>query len=161
MKLESFKSFTYTANSSWEFLKKESKRLKTIITDKKLRETTYLCVEIMNSKRRTSEGETCSPGTNSRLPFDVNVMFNLSNTKLLITKDYRVWATTIEGQNALLQRCALRKFHVTNGQNKRDQITSDRRSKRAWSCVLCMQRMRSNNLKIRIAGSSCRPQQIS
>ena len=89
MKLESFKSFTYTANSSWEFLKKESKRLKTIITDKKLRETTYLCVEIMNSKRRTSEGETCSRGTNSRLPFDVNVMFNLSNTKLLITKGYR------------------------------------------------------------------------
>ena len=83
-----------------------------------------------NNERRTSEGETCSPGTNSRLPFDVNVMFNLSNTKLLITKGYRVWATTIEGQNALLQRCALRKFHVTNGQNKRDQITSDRRSKR-------------------------------
>ena len=84
----------------------------------------------MNSKRRTSEEETCSRGTNSRLPFDVNVMFNLSNTKLLITKGYRVWATTIEGQNALLQRC-VGKFHVTNGQNKRDQITSDRRSKRA------------------------------
>ena len=31
----------------------------------------------------------------------------------------------------LLQRCALRKFHVTDGQNTRDQITSDRRSKRA------------------------------
>ena len=41
----------------------------------------------------------------------------------------------------LLQRCALRKFHVrvTVGQNTRDQITSDRRSKRAWSkCVLCI-----------------------
>ena len=39
----------------------------------------------------------------------------------------------------LLQRCALRKFHVTDGQNTRDQITSDRRSKRAWSkCVLCI-----------------------
>ena len=37
----------------------------------------------------------------------------------------------------LLQRCALRKFHVTDGQNTRYQITSDRRSKRAWSkCVL-------------------------
>ena len=33
----------------------------------------------------------------------------------------------------LLQRCALRKFHVTDGQNTRDQITSDRKSKRAWS----------------------------
>ena len=37
----------------------------------------------------------------------------------------------------LLQRCALRKFHVTDGHNTRDQITSDRKSKRAWSkCVL-------------------------
>ena len=35
--------------------------------DKKLRETTYLCVEIMNSKRQ--KGETWSRGTNSRLPF--------------------------------------------------------------------------------------------
>ena len=48
-------------------------------------------------------------------------------------------ATTIEGQNALLHRCALRKVHVTDGQNTRDQITSDRRSKHAWSkCVLCI-----------------------
>ena len=39
----------------------------------------------------------------------------------------------------LLHRCALRKFHVTDSQNTRDQITSDRRSKRAWSnCVLCI-----------------------
>ena len=37
----------------------------------------------------------------------------------------------------LLQRCALRKFQVTDGQNTRDQITSDRRSKHAWSkCFL-------------------------
>ena len=39
--------------------------------DKKLRETTNLYVEIMNSKRQV-KGETL--GTNSRLPFDVNVM---------------------------------------------------------------------------------------
>ena len=39
----------------------------------------------------------------------------------------------------LLQRCALRKFHVIDGQNMRDQITNDRRSKRTWSdCVLCI-----------------------
>ena len=31
----------------------------------------------------------------------------------------------------LLQRCALRTFHVTVGQNTRDQVTSDRTSKRA------------------------------
>ena len=39
----------------------------------------------------------------------------------------------------LLQRCALIKFHVRGGQNTRDQITSDRRSKRAWShCIMCI-----------------------
>ena len=42
--------------------------------DKKLRKSTNLCVEIMNRKM-TSKGET---RTNQRLPFDVNVMFNLS-----------------------------------------------------------------------------------
>ena len=53
-------SFTCTANGKRqiqleEFLKIENeikKQLKTILMDKKLRETTYLCVEIMNSKRR-------------------------------------------------------------------------------------------------------------
>ena len=35
-----------------------------ILMDKKLRETTHLCVEVMNSK-----GETWSFGKNSRLPF--------------------------------------------------------------------------------------------
>ena len=50
--------------------------------DKKLRETTNLCVEIMNSKRQV-RGETWSRGTNSRLAFDVNVMLNLSNLSIL------------------------------------------------------------------------------
>ena len=50
----------------------EVKELKTIIMNKKLRETTYLCVEIMNSKRQVHcKGETWSRGTNLRLPFDV------------------------------------------------------------------------------------------
>ena len=40
--------------------------------DKKLRETTNLCVEIMNSKRQV-KGETWSRGINLRLLFDVNV----------------------------------------------------------------------------------------
>ena len=75
-------SFTCTENGKRqiqleEFLKIENEiKNKTILMDKKLRETTYLCVEIMNSKRR--KGETWSRGTNSRLPFDVNVMLNLS-----------------------------------------------------------------------------------
>ena len=46
---------------------------------KKLRETANLCVEIMNSERTTSKRETWSSGANSRLPFDVNMMLNLSN----------------------------------------------------------------------------------
>ena len=50
---------------------------------------------------------------------------------LVITKDYGVRATTIEGQNALLHRCALRKFRVTYRQITRDQIASDGKSKRA------------------------------
>ena len=93
---------------------------------------------------------------------------------LVITKDYGVRATTIEGQNALLHRCALRKFRVTYRQITRDQITSDGRSKRAWSnCVLCLPFILSGSpnefwrhtcdacvttrrLGLR-AGSSCRP----
>ena len=46
-----------------------------------------------------------------------------------------MWVTTIEW----LQCFALRKFHLTDGRNMRDQITSDRRSKCAWShCILCI-----------------------
>ena len=72
---------------------------------------------------------------------------------------------------SMIPQCrALLKFHVPDSQNTRDQITSDRRSKRAWSkCVLCiymskrmlatyLRRMCNNNLEIRITGSSCRPQ---
>ena len=47
-----------TSDSSWEFLKIENEQIKTaqkIFMDKKLRETTYLCVEIMNSKRQVKE----------------------------------------------------------------------------------------------------------
>ena len=47
--------------------------------DKNFCETTDLCLEIMSSKRQPgSKGETWSRGTNSRLPFDVKVMLNLS-----------------------------------------------------------------------------------
>ena len=47
------------------------------------------------------------------------VLLELSISNIL-TKGYGVRATTIEGQN----RCALPKFHVTDGQNTRDQITN-------------------------------------
>ena len=46
----------------------------------------------------------------------------------------------------LLQCCALRKFHVTDGQNMHDQIMSDRRSKLAVSkCVLFIPYIVSGN----------------
>ena len=47
--------------------------------DKKLCEATNLCVEIMNSKRQVKGKLGTLSGTNSRLPFDVNVMPYLSN----------------------------------------------------------------------------------
>ena len=43
--------------------------------DKKLCETTNVRAEIMNRRRQG--------GTNLRMPFDVNVIFNLSNNNLL------------------------------------------------------------------------------
>ena len=75
----------------------------------------------------------------------------------------------------LLQRSVLCRFHATDSQNMRDQITTGRTSKHGWShCLLCipfilsgspnkllaiyMRRMRNNNLEIKIMGSSCRPQ---
>ena len=45
--------------------------------DKKWRETTSFCEEVMNSKREVM-GETWSRDTNLCLPFDVNVMVKLS-----------------------------------------------------------------------------------
>ena len=45
--------------------------------------------------------------------------------KLVITKGYGVRTTTIKVKTLLLQRCALHKFHVTDGQNMHDQIMSD------------------------------------
>ena len=44
-----------------------------------------------------------------------------------------------KGQTFLLQCCALRRFHVADGQSMRDQITRGRRSKWARSnCILCI-----------------------
>ena len=49
-----------------------------------------------------------------------------------------MWAKTIEGQYAFAPSlCGLRKFHVTGSQNTRDQIASDRKSKRAYQIVFC------------------------
>ena len=62
--------------------------------DKKLHETTNSCVEIMDSKRR----ETWLRGTNSLLPFDVNVMLNLSRSVFIsasILKHAQRWRRPI------------------------------------------------------------------
>ena len=42
--------------------------------DKKLCESTNLCVEIMNNKRQVMGKLAWSSGTNLRLPFDIHVM---------------------------------------------------------------------------------------
>ena len=44
----------------------------------KLRETTNLCVEIMNSERQVYEKLAWSRDTNSGMPFDVNVKLKVS-----------------------------------------------------------------------------------
>ena len=50
---------------------------------------------------------------------------------LAITKGYGVRAATkSKVKKLLLKRCALRKFHVIDCHNTRDQVASDRRSKR-------------------------------
>ena len=55
--------------------------------------------------------------------------------RLVITTGYGVRATTIGGSNAIKRFCSnavlLRKFHLTDGQNTREQLTRGRRSKRA------------------------------
>ena len=61
------------------------KRFKTILMNKTLREATNLCVEIMNSKRRVNEKLSHVVHTNSGLPFDVNVKFNLSAKRYFYT----------------------------------------------------------------------------
>ena len=45
-------------------------------------------------------------------------------------------ATTIDGQNPFAPTLWFAQVYVIDGQNTRDQITSDKRSKRAWSEVV-------------------------
>ena len=74
-------------------------------------------------------------------------------------------------QTLLLQHCALRKFHVSDGQiktrvirlrgvegqNAPDQIAFFPSAKSKRILATYMRRMRKDNLEIRIAGASCRP----
>ena len=79
-----------------------------------------------------------------KITWDKKINDNIYRCILVITKGYGVRRQWLKVKTLLFQRCALRKFHVTDGQkavwsNSRDQITSNRRSKRVWSsCVLCI-----------------------
>ena len=72
-----------TSALSWEFLvnrkKADKKQLKAILKDKKLCETTNLCVEIMNSKWQVNGSLVMC----YKFAFTLwhNVMLNLSNSK--------------------------------------------------------------------------------
>ena len=61
-----------------------------------------------------------------------------------------------QGSKRFFSNAVFWKFHVTDDQNTRDHITRSRKSKRMLATYI--RRMRNNNLEIRIAGSSCRPQ---
>ena len=113
---------------------------------------------LLNTRKKKNRVKF-NPGLSANLPS--NNWAPIIQNLLVITKSYGVGAITIEGQNAFapsLCQCALRKLHVRSSQNTCDQITCDRRSKRARMLATYRRRMRSNNLGIRIARSSCRPQ---
>ena len=54
--------------------------------DKKLHETTNICVEIMKSKRQGKEKLGYVRGTNSRLPLDVNVILETLRSRFAIPR---------------------------------------------------------------------------
>ena len=94
----------------------EKKELKTIIMDKKLRETTYLCVEIMNSKRQVHcKGETWTRGTNLRLPFDVKgcltSVIDLFSLYVLFSQ-YRSRDNTLENCFLQISSCSRAYVHT-------------------------------------------------
>ena len=80
-----------------------------------------------------------------------------------------MWARYLTFERRSKRSCSnaavLRNFHVTEGQNTRDQITlcafHSFLVKVQQMLATNMRRMRNNNLEIRIAGSYCRPQQAT
>ena len=78
--------------------------------DKKLSETTYLCVEIMNSKRQVyCKGETWSRGTNLRLTLDVTwcltSLIDLFSLYVLFSQ-YRPRDNTLENSFFQISSCS-------------------------------------------------------
>ena len=123
----------------------EIKELKTIIMNKKLRETTYLCVEIMNSKRQVHcKGETWTRGTNLRLPFDVKgcltSVIDLFSLYVLFSQ-YRSRDNTLE--NCFLQISSCSRAYV---RTKRQSV------KFPWD--LCVREYKTYKLKSSIPRNS-------
>ena len=79
--------------------------------DKKLRGTTNLGVEIMNSKRQVLKEETWSSGTNLRLPFDVNLMLS-SHEKILLFCSLIHWTKHWSGMKLLYINMFLDLIHA-------------------------------------------------
>ena len=83
-------------------------------------------------QERGNANQCCSFKTLPRARICVFILWNKDWSSLLlllvIIKGYRMRAKTIEGQNAFAPSLC-----VTDRQNTRDQITSDRRSKHPWS----------------------------
>ena len=133
-----------TSDSSWEFLKIENEQIKTA-------RNSSLWIKIawdywfMCRNKRQAMGETWSRGTNLRLPFDVNVMVNLSNL-------------SIGG------------FHVTSSPpywwtvDKRLLISSFCLSTSICSfhhCCLCLPRLHENHLFLKLYRGYLSPAQWS
>ena len=74
-------------------------------------------------------GKIRTSGRTEKISTSKNHIMGQGYSSVITTSNNKGWglrATMIEGpsevQTLLLQRCALRKFHVTDGQNTRDQI---------------------------------------
>ena len=103
-----------------------------------MRETTHLCVEIMNSKRLVHcKGETWSRGTNLRLPFDVTwcltYLIDLFSLYVLFSQ-YRSCDNSLE--NCFFQISSCSRAYV---RTKRQSVK--------FPCDLCVREYKTYNLK--------------
>ena len=87
--------------------------------DKKLRETTYLCVKIMNSKRQMyCKGETWSPGTNF-VTWCLTSLIDLLSLYVLFSQ-YRLCDNTLE--NCFFQISSCSRAYVCRHKNTKCQV---------------------------------------
>ena len=87
--------------------------------DKKLRETTYLCVKIMNSKRQMyCKGETWSPGTNF-VTWCLTSLIDLLSLYVLFSQ-YMLCDNTLE--NCFFQISSCSRAYVCRHKNTKCQV---------------------------------------